>query len=48
MATEAEQREVPGTPWFYIQVGDGEPYEVRPSSFSIDEFRSILDDALAG
>jgi protein-disulfide isomerase len=48
MATEAEQREVPGTPWFYIQVGNGEPYEVRPSSFSIDEFRSILDDALTG
>jgi protein-disulfide isomerase len=48
MATEAEQLEVPGTPWFYIQVGNSEPYEVRPSSFSIDEFRSILDDALAG
>jgi protein-disulfide isomerase len=48
MATEGEQLEVPGTPWFYIQVGNGEPYEVRPTSFSIDEFRSILDDALAG
>lgn len=47
MAAEAEQRQVPGTPWFYIQVGNGEPYEVRPGSFSIDEFRSILDDALA-
>jgi protein-disulfide isomerase len=48
MASEAEQREVPGTPWFYVQVGDGEPYEVRPSSFAIEEFREILDDALAG
>lgn len=48
METEAEQREVPGTPWFYVQVGDAEPYEVRPNSLSIDEFRSILDDALAG
>ena len=48
MAAEAEQREVPGTPWFYVQVGDGEPYEVRPSSFAIEEFREILDDALAG
>lgn len=47
MATEAEQREVPGTPWFYVQVGDGEPYEVRPGSFAIEEFREILDDALA-
>jgi protein-disulfide isomerase len=48
MATEAEQRGVPGTPWFYVQVGDGEPYEVRPGSFAIEEFRKILDDALAG
>jgi hypothetical protein len=48
MATEAEQRGVPGTPWFYVQVGDGKPYEVRPSSFAIEEFRKILDDALAG
>jgi protein-disulfide isomerase len=48
MATEAEQRGVPGTPWFYVQVGDAEPYEVRPGSFAIEEFRQILDDALAG
>jgi protein-disulfide isomerase len=48
MASEAEQREVPGTPWFYVQVGDAAPYEVRPSSFAIDEFREILDDALSG
>ena len=46
MAAEAQQREVPGTPWFYVQVGDGEPYEVRPESFAIEEFRTILDDAL--
>lgn len=48
MATEAERREVPGTPWFYVQVGDAEPYEVRPGSFEIEEFRTILDDALDG
>jgi predicted DsbA family dithiol-disulfide isomerase len=48
MQAEAEQREVPGTPWFYVQVGDGEPYEVRPGSFAIEEFRAILDDALDG
>ena len=47
MAAEAEQREVPGTPWFYVQVGDGEPTEARPRSFAIEEFRTILDGALA-
>ena len=48
MAAEARQRQVPGTPWFYVQVGDGEPYQVRPGSFAIEEFRPILDDALCG
>lgn len=47
MAAEAQQRKVPGTPWFYIQVGDSEPYEVQPKSLSIEEFRTILDDALS-
>ena len=47
MAAEAEQREVGGTPWFFVQIGDGEPYHVEPSSFAIEEFRTILDDALA-
>jgi protein-disulfide isomerase len=47
MAAEASQRKVPGTPWFYVQVGDGEPYEVQPSSLTVDEFRGILDDALS-
>jgi protein-disulfide isomerase len=47
MAAETQQREIPGTPWFYVQVGDAEPYEVRPGSFDIGEFRTILDDALS-
>jgi protein-disulfide isomerase len=47
MASEAQQRKIPGTPWFYIQVGDSEPYEVQPKSLSIEEFRTILDDALS-
>jgi protein-disulfide isomerase len=47
MMAEAQQRQVPGTPWFYVQVGDAQPYEVRPASFEIAEFRRILDDALA-
>lgn len=48
MAAEASQRKIPGTPWFYVQVGDAEPYEIRWSSLELDEFRTILDDALAG
>ena len=47
MAAEGQQRKIPGTPWFYVQVGDSEPYEVQPKSLSIEEFRTILDDALA-
>lgn len=47
MTAEADQRKVPGTPWFYVQIGNGEPYEVRPGSFAIEDFRAILDDALA-
>ena len=48
MDAEAQQREVPGTPTFFVQVGDDEPYQVSPGSFAIEEFRTILDDALAG
>ncbi|MCZ7589638.1 MAG: DsbA family protein [Gaiella sp.] len=48
MAAEANQRQVTGTPSFFIQVGDGEPYQVSPSSFAPSEFATILDDALAG
>jgi protein-disulfide isomerase len=47
MVEEANQRQIQGTPTFYVQVGDGEPYQVNPSSFSPSEFASILDDALA-
>ncbi len=48
MAAEANQRQVEGTPTFYVQVGNGQPYQVQPGSFDPSEFRSILDDALAG
>jgi protein-disulfide isomerase len=47
MVDEANQRQIQGTPTFYVQVGDGQPYQVNPSSFSPSEFASILDDALA-
>ncbi len=46
MAAEAAQRQVPGTPTFFVQAGNGTPYLVQPTSFSIDAFRPILDDAL--
>ncbi|HEY7198526.1 MAG TPA: thioredoxin domain-containing protein [Gaiellaceae bacterium] len=46
-AAEATRRGVPGTPTFFVQIGDGEPYLVQPTSLSIDAFRPILDDALA-
>jgi protein-disulfide isomerase len=46
MAAEAAQRQVPGTPTFFIQIGNQAPYVVQPSSFSIDSFRPIFDDAL--
>ena len=35
---------VPGTPWFFIQVGDAEPYELQVST--VDDFRAALDDAI--
>ena len=47
MAAEANQRQIQGTPTFYVQVGNGAPYQVNPSSFSPSEFASILDDALS-
>lgn len=47
MTQEGAQRQVSGTPSFFIQVGDEEPYQVQPNEFSIDAFRPIFDDALA-
>jgi protein-disulfide isomerase len=46
MAAEAAQRQVPGTPTFFIQIGKQAPYVVQPTSFSIESFRPIFDDAL--
>jgi protein-disulfide isomerase len=45
-AAEAAQLQVPGTPTFFVQVGNQAPYPVQPSSFAIEDFRPILDDAL--
>jgi protein-disulfide isomerase len=41
---QAEAAGVPGTPWFFVQIGDAEPYELQVST--IDDFRAALDDAL--
>jgi len=47
MVGEANQRQIQGTPTFYVQIGNGAPYQVNPSTFSPSEFASILDDALS-
>jgi protein-disulfide isomerase len=48
MSAEAQKLGVQGTPSFFITIGNGKPYQVTPSSFSIESFRPILDDALNG
>jgi protein-disulfide isomerase len=46
-AAQAEAAEVPGTPTFFVQIGDQEPYYVRVP-LDPDAFRAALDDALDG
>lgn len=48
MAAEGQQKEVPGTPTFYIQIGDAAPYNVQPTGLDTAAFQPILDDALNG
>lgn len=48
MNAEAQKLGVQGTPSFFITIGDGKPYQVNPSSFAIESFRPIFDDALNG
>lgn len=45
---QAQDANVPGTPWFFIQIGEDDPYEIQPSSLTPDAFRPALDDALSG
>jgi protein-disulfide isomerase len=45
-AADAARKQIPGTPTFFVQIGNGQPYVVQPSSLSVDAFRPILDDAL--
>lgn len=45
-AAEATRRKVPGTPWFFVKIGQGPPKLVRPSAYDGESFSAILDDAL--
>jgi protein-disulfide isomerase len=53
IAREAEQAEtdgralgIPGTPSFFVKIGDEEPYFIQARS--LDEMRAALDDAIDG
>lgn len=46
-AAQAEALGVPGTPTFFVQIADGEPYFIQPE-LDPEQFRAALDDALAG
>lgn len=46
VSDEAVERKVQGTPWFFISIDGGEPYEVRVPDLTPDAFRPVLDDAL--
>lgn len=47
MARQGQADQVPGTPTFFVQIGDGEPYLIQVP-LSPDAFRAALDDALQG
>ena len=43
---EARRRDVGGTPWFFVKVGDAAPVRVQPDAYDADSFGTILDHAL--
>jgi protein-disulfide isomerase len=45
-AAEANRRDVPGTPWFFIKIGTETPTLVRPTAYSGEAFATLLDEAL--
>ena len=45
-AAEAVRRDVPGTPWFFVKIGDAPPKLVKPEAYDSESFSAILDDAL--
>jgi protein-disulfide isomerase len=48
VGAEAAERNVGGTPTFFVQIGNEEPYPVQAPSFEPGAFDQILDDALEG
>lgn len=48
LTQEGTERQVGGTPWFFIAIGNAKPYLIQPTSLSPDAFRPALDDALKG
>jgi protein-disulfide isomerase len=46
--SQAQAAGVRGTPTFYIQIGDEEPYQLEFEGLDPAEFRPALDDALEG
>ena len=44
---EAKAAEIPGTPSFFVRIGDAEPYSIQ-AAFDAAQFRAALDDALRG
>lgn len=47
MAGQGQADGVPGTPTFFVKIGDGEPYLIQVP-LEPDSFRAALDDALQG
>jgi protein-disulfide isomerase len=47
-AAQAQAGEVMGTPTFFVQIGDREPYMLEITSLDPAQFRPALDDALNG
>jgi protein-disulfide isomerase len=45
---EGSDRQVQGTPSFFIGIGLDRPYAIQPTSLTPDAFRPALDDALQG
>jgi protein-disulfide isomerase len=45
---QATAAEVSGTPSFFVQIGDEQPYPLEITALDPSEFRAALDDALGG
>ena len=45
-AEDAQAAGIPGTPTFFVKIGDAEPYFIQVAS--LDEMRAALDDAIDG